>query len=157
AWSDVLDEGGAVGGAVGLPQFEAVAAVVGREEQRPVDVGQVGRGGAIPAGEDVLDEGGAEGVGVALPQLAAVVLFSSAVTGAEKQRASDIGDGAGVRPHVAAPDVLDEEGGARRRVAPLQRFHPGTRRAPPGRPPARYSQPVFQAADQERTTALARH
>ena len=41
AGADVLDEDGAGGGAVALPQLAAVRAVVGREEQRPVDVRQV--------------------------------------------------------------------------------------------------------------------
>ena len=38
---DVLDQDGAGGGAVALPQLAAVRAVVGREEQRAVDVRQV--------------------------------------------------------------------------------------------------------------------
>ena len=39
-----LTSDGAGGGAVALPQLAAVDAVVGREEQRPVDVRQVDRG-----------------------------------------------------------------------------------------------------------------
>ena len=38
---DVLDQDGAGGGAVALPQLVAVGAVVGAEEQRAVDVGQM--------------------------------------------------------------------------------------------------------------------
>ena len=44
---DVLDEDGAGGGAVALPQLQPVRAVVGREEQRAVDVRQVA--GSEPA------------------------------------------------------------------------------------------------------------
>src|SRR5262249_51979535 len=80
---DVLDEGGAGGGAVGLPQLGAAAAVVGREEQRAVDVPQVVRAGAGGAEVDVLDEGGAGGSPVRLPQLVAV----AAVVGPEEQGA----------------------------------------------------------------------
>ena len=47
---DVLDHHGAGGRAVALPQLVAVGSVVGGEEQRAVDVGQVaGRGAAAPA------------------------------------------------------------------------------------------------------------
>src|SRR5262249_39337141 len=46
AGSDVVDEGGAGGGAVALPQLQAVAAVVGHEEQRAAHVRQVGGIGA---------------------------------------------------------------------------------------------------------------
>ena len=41
---DVLDQGGAGGRAVALPQLAAVRPVVGREEQRAVHVRQAGRG-----------------------------------------------------------------------------------------------------------------
>ena len=45
---DVLDQDGAGGGAVALPQLPAVGAVVGREEQRPVHVRQVMPGYELP-------------------------------------------------------------------------------------------------------------
>src|SRR5262249_7628372 len=63
---------GSGGRAVALPRFHTMDAVVGREQQRPVDVGQVGRDRAGGAGVDVLDEGGADGGAGALPRLWAV-------------------------------------------------------------------------------------
>ena len=53
---DVLDQVGAGGGAVALPQLDAVRAVVGGEVEHAVDVGQVDEGGAVAAGVDVLDQ-----------------------------------------------------------------------------------------------------
>ena len=43
ARADVLDEEGAVSGAVALPEFKPVGAVVGSEEQRPVYIRQENR------------------------------------------------------------------------------------------------------------------
>src|SRR5262249_41796599 len=68
---DGLDQGGAGGRAVSLPQLPSVGAVLGREEERPVHVRQVaGRRTGI-AGVDVLDQGGTGLGGVAPPQLVA--------------------------------------------------------------------------------------
>ena len=95
---DVLDQDGSGGGAIALPQLDAVRAVVGREEQRAVHVRQVAGARAvgdvsvvptavvsivvvlIRSREDVLDQGGAGGGAVALPQLVA----GCAVVGDEK-------------------------------------------------------------------------
>src|SRR5262249_60776575 len=91
---DVLDQDGAGGGAVALPQLVAGRGGAGREEQRPVHVGQVAgvravRGievpivGVVPRSsrEDVLDQDGAGLGAVALPQL----------PGGEEQRAVHVG------------------------------------------------------------------
>ena len=69
---DVLDQDGAGGRAVALPQLPAVDAVIGHEEQRAVDVRQVGRGGAEAAG-DVMSLTGAHrrGQDAAIQQLEA--------------------------------------------------------------------------------------
>ena len=80
---DVLDQDGAGGGAVALPQLRAVSAVVGREEQRAVHVRQVSWGTSCRCRIDVLDQDGAGGGAVALPQLVPCV----AVVGREEQRA----------------------------------------------------------------------
>src|SRR5262249_54833982 len=69
---DVGDQGGAGGGAVALPEFGAVNAVVGGEEEGAADGGQVRRVGRGAAGVDVLDEDRAGGGAVGLPQLGPV-------------------------------------------------------------------------------------
>src|SRR5262249_9160114 len=102
-------------GAVALPQLGAVAAFVGREEQRAAHVDQVGGFGAGGARSDVLDHDGAGGSSVRLPQLEAV----AAVVGRGDQRAAD--DGRVVREAEAVAvgveggcgarsDILDEYG-----------------------------------------------
>src|SRR5262249_18989668 len=78
---DVLDEGGAGGGAVALPQLPPVRAVVGREEQRPVHVREGGGVRAGGAGVDVLYKDDAGGGAAAPPQPPAV-----GVAGLEEQR-----------------------------------------------------------------------
>src|SRR5205823_2605319 len=63
---DVLDHQGPARGAVALPQLDAVDAVVGREVELAVDVGEIGGEAAIVvwreavgrAGVDVLHQGG---------------------------------------------------------------------------------------------------
>src|SRR5262249_18846673 len=84
---DVLNEDGTGGSAVALPQFAAVNAVVGREEQLAVNVCQVGGARAAAADVDILDHQGAGRGAVTLPQFAAV----NAVIGREEQFAVDIG------------------------------------------------------------------
>src|SRR5262249_62428685 len=58
---DVLDQGGAGGGAVGLPQLPPVRAVVGREEQRPVHGRQVAGGRTVDVVVAVIASGAARG------------------------------------------------------------------------------------------------
>ena len=97
------------GGAVALPQLEAVRAVVGREEQRAVDVGQK-FGSALPApGLMSLTRTVPAARAVALPQLEAV----GAVVGGEEQRAVDIGQVVGTESPGPRRDVLDQDGAGR--------------------------------------------
>ena len=83
---DVLDQDGAGGGAVALPQLRAVHTVIGREEQRAVDVRQVVDKRIAASGLMSLTSDGAGGGAVALPQLAPV----GVVVGGEEQRAVDV-------------------------------------------------------------------
>src|SRR5206468_103048 len=115
---DVLDQRGAGGGAVALPQLEAVGAVVGAEEQRAADGGQVRGEGTVGAAVDVLEQHGAGGGAVALPQLDAV----GAVAGGEEDDAADGGQVRGRATRRAAAggagvDVLDQHGAGRGAVA----------------------------------------
>src|SRR5262249_44748695 len=87
AREDVLDQDGSGRSAVAFPQFVTVHAVVGREEQRAVDVREVVGWKAVgiiaavvsdvPARVDVLDERRAGGGAVALPELEAVRVVSA--------------------------------------------------------------------------------
>src|SRR5207253_1746624 len=105
------DEGGAGGGTVTLPEFKAGAAVIGPEEERPVDVRQVAilpfeRKGVAAARVNVPDEGGTGGGAVAPPQLFAV----ASVIGCEEESAG--GGDVAVPPLSAAADAVggdDEE------------------------------------------------
>src|SRR5262245_32238235 len=82
--SDVLDQHRAGLGAVALPQRRpSVDAVVGREDQPAIHVGQIAGVGDVgnvaavvargAARSDIFDEGGAGGGAVALPQLNAML------------------------------------------------------------------------------------
>ena len=68
---DVLDQDGAGGRPVALPQLDAVGPVVGREEAGAAHRRQVGGVRAGGAGVDVLDHARAGGRAVALEQLVA--------------------------------------------------------------------------------------
>ena len=70
--NDVPDQGGAARGAVGLPELDAVGAVVGGEVEGAVEVGEACRARAAAAGVYVLDQGGAARGAVGLPELDAV-------------------------------------------------------------------------------------
>src|SRR5262249_511727 len=74
------------------PEFAAVNAVVGSEEQRAVDVREVAGGRGSAAGLDVRDQLGAGCGAVARPQLPAV----RPVVGREVQRAVNVRQGGGV-------------------------------------------------------------
>src|SRR5262249_12047532 len=104
-----------------LPQLVAVDAVVGREEQRAVDVRQAGGRRAGSAGEDVLDEDGASGGAVRLSQFLAI---DALVGGGEDQVADGgqlIGGGAvGGAAAQSGEDGLDEDGSGNGAVAPPQ-------------------------------------
>src|SRR5262249_1667912 len=88
-----LDQYGAGRRAVALPQLLPVRAVVGREEQRPVYVGQVARVSASGRWDEVRDGNGAGGDAAALPQ----VLPGRAIAGLEEQRPIHVREVAGVR------------------------------------------------------------
>ena len=93
---DVLDEHGAFGRAVALPQLAAVLGLKGGEEKLAADCGEadvadkegVVREGAVRPGGDVLHQDRALGRPVALPQLAPMVGFSSD----EKQRSANVNE-----------------------------------------------------------------
>src|SRR5262249_54728483 len=117
---DIVDEGGAGGGAVALPQLDAVAAIVGIEEQGAADVRQTVGVGAGGAGKDVIDQGSAGGGAVALPQLDAV----AAVVGMKEQGVADVRQvglevvRAGLQGTLGTgEDVVDEDGAGRGAVA----------------------------------------
>src|SRR5713226_6004148 len=108
AWDDVRDEHRTERGAIRTPELGAVDQVVGRKEERAVDVCLIGSGGhgAGGAGNDVLDERGTAGGAVAVPQLAAV----RPVIGAENNVTVDVSHLIDVRAGPARIDVLDHHG-----------------------------------------------
>src|SRR5262249_56553854 len=97
------DEGGSGGGAVALPRPLPVRAVVGREEQRAVDVGQVAEVRAGTAGVNVGDQDGSGGGAVALPQLGPL----DAVVGGEVSGRADRRVVVGDRGQRRRIDVTD--------------------------------------------------
>src|SRR5262249_48328798 len=103
------DHRSAGGGAVALPQLPAVGPVFGAEEEGPVDVRQLGRGGAGRAGLNVADQRGAGGGAGTLEEFAA----GGPVIGAEEQRAADGGEGC--RGGVAGGVEVRDGGGLRER------------------------------------------
>src|SRR5205814_1410091 len=76
---DVLDQDGAGGRAVALPQLNAVGPVIGRHEERPIDQGQL-------EDADLLDQDGAGGGTVALPQVGPTTARCSAYTTSVRRR-----------------------------------------------------------------------
>src|SRR5205085_2313755 len=108
---NVLDQGGAGGGAVARPQLLSMHSVVGRKVQRSAHGRQAVRVGVGAARVDVLDQDRAGGGAVALPQLLAV----GPVVGREEQRAAHGRQATGRRGGrkavgAAGVDVLDEDG-----------------------------------------------
>src|SRR5262249_36185065 len=113
---DVLDQDGSGAGAIALPQLASGCTIVGREEQRTVNIRQPAH--VLPTGarEDVFDKRRTAGGPVTLPQFRPV---HHAVPREEK-RAVHVGEVAGVRaigvvvPVIAKEttwvDVLDECG-----------------------------------------------
>src|SRR5262249_23058755 len=93
-------------GADGLPQLEAVGAVLGAEEEGPADVRQIVGVAAAARGVDVLDHRRVAGVegGHGLPQLLAV----GAVVGREEEGAADVGEALDL---AVAPGVYLDLGG----------------------------------------------
>src|SRR5262245_7135732 len=74
ARADVLDQDGADGSAVTLPQLDAVNAVVGGEEQGTARDQQVPPVGPVAARDDVLDQASAGRAAVTLPEFETVRL-----------------------------------------------------------------------------------
>jgi hypothetical protein len=69
---EVGHQGGAIGGAVGLPELPAMGPVVGGEEEPAVRDGEMAGVGAAGSGADVSHKHGAGGGAVAAPELEAV-------------------------------------------------------------------------------------
>src|SRR5262249_34855553 len=67
---DVFDQEGAGGSAVARPQLNPVRVVVSREEQGPINVGQIGvfENAVGGAGVNVIDHEGAGGAAIALAE-----------------------------------------------------------------------------------------